>query len=324
MNKLFLILIVAVVLNVTTAEEGFPVTITDRHGGELTLAGPVERVFCLSEPCLHALAALGELPIGAWPFYYKFVVSDPALFGERAQNITILEGLESVDLEALAALKPDLILAWPGYESTLPTDFVSTVAPVLQADYDLMMPDLETLGHDLRMIATAIGKPNSAEDLLEQLMAKQAAYLETLGDTPRREVLVVRLEAPDTNSIWALPCGPLMAQLITCADNTEDWFQYSPESLLAADPEVLVVEDWGDNVGTFPPSSWTQEGVPLWNEIPAVANGQTYYVPVIATAPYSPVAWGETLDTLMPLLYPDIFPQPLSDEQVQDILSSEN
>jgi iron complex transport system substrate-binding protein len=308
------------------ADEGetaspFPVTITDRLGRELTLATPAERIFCLSEPCLHTLAALDQLPAGAWPFFYQYVLSDPALFGERAAEIPILDGLESVDLEAIAALDPDLIVAWPGYETYLPDEFVNTVAPVFQAGYDLMAADLTSLGHDMRMIAAAVDKTDVAEDRLDRLEARQAAYLQVLGDTPRREVLVVRLESPDTNSIWALPCGPLMAQIVICANTVGDWFQYSPESLLAADPEVLIVEDWGENVGTFTPSSWSEADVPLWDEIPAVSEGRTFYIPVIATAPYSPIAWEQTLDTLMPLLYPDIFPTALTDEQVQDILA---
>ena len=303
--------------------EGFPLTITDRLSNEFTLATPAERIFCLSEPCLHALAALDELPAGAWPHYYRFVVSDPALFGERAAEISILDGLESVDLEAVAALNPDLIVAWPGYEAYLPEEFVKTVAPVFEAGYDLTMPDLTILGHDLRMIATAVDKVELADDLLDQLEARQTAYLQVLGDMPRREVLVIRLESPDTNSIWALPCGPLMAQIVTCANTTGDWVQYSPESLFAADPEVLIVEDWGENDGTFPPSSWSEAGVPLWNEIPAVDEGRTYYVPVIATAPYSPIAWKRTLDTLTPLLYPDVFDGPLTDEEVREILAEQ-
>lgn len=308
---------------VAASAEDFPLTITDRLSNELTLSTPAERIFCLSEPCLHALAALDELPAGAWPYYYRFVVNDPALFGERAAEISILDGLETVDLEAVAALDPDLIIAWPGYEAYLPEEFVKTVAPVFAAGYDLMMPDLNLLGHDLRMIATAVDKAELSNDLLDQLEARQTAYLQVLGDMPRREILVVRLESPDTNSIWALPCGPLMAQIVTCANTTGDWLQYSPESLFAADPGVLIVEDWGENDGTFPPSSWSEAGVPLWNEIPAVNEGRTYYVPVIATAPYSPIAWKRTLDTLLPLLYPEVFSDPLTDKEVQEILAEQ-
>jgi hypothetical protein len=121
----------------------------------------------------------------------------------------------------------------------------------------------------------------------------------------------VALEAP-VKRVFCLsePCGPLMVAIADCAGGA-DWQQYTPEGLLALDPDVIVVEDWGAKPGTAAPQTWAEAGVPLWSEIRAVAEGGVQDVPVIGTAPYSPLAWGQTMDALVPILYPDRVPESL-------------
>jgi ABC-type Fe3+-hydroxamate transport system substrate-binding protein len=90
------------------------------------------------------------------------------------------------------------------------------------------------------------------------------------------------------------------------------------EGVLALDPGWLIVnrnlsvteeqvlEAWGD--------------APLWPEVPAIAEGRVAFVESTITGTYSIVAYDLALDRLMPLLYHETFPTPLTDDQVRAAL----
>jgi iron complex transport system substrate-binding protein len=293
-----------------------PINDTDLSGDQITVAQPVHRIVCFSVTCLHDLALLGSPPLAAWPDYYRHVVSHPDLFGAAATSITILPGMDAPDLEALTALDPDLVVAWAG---ALPEEFEAAVAPVYVADDPLLLPDLAALGHSLLSIGALTGRTAEAQGAVQRVTERAATYQRLRDGAVPPRLLVVRLEAPDTGSIWALPCGPLTAALAACVNETGDWLNVTVEGLLALNPDLLVVEDWGQNEGTFPPDSWA--GVPLWSEVPAVAQGRVHYLPVHHVGPYSVLSYGLMLDTLMPLLYPETFPAPLTDAEVAAALA---
>ncbi|MCG8478310.1 MAG: hypothetical protein MI724_04375 [Spirochaetales bacterium] len=60
----------------------------------------------------------------------------------------------------------------------------------------------------------------------------------------------------------------------------------------------------------------------LWNELTAVENGSVYLVPVSQARTNTIQSVAGAVDTLMPLIYPEVFPDgPLTDERVREILS---
>jgi iron complex transport system substrate-binding protein len=323
MNKLFLILITAFLLNVTPAQEGFPITVVDATGRELTFDTSPKRIVCLLTACVHDLSILGVMPIAAGPEGNVAAARDAAVFGTAAEAIVTLPWVDGYDFEALAALKPDLIVGWVGIDEFLPLEAMAGIAPLYMAGDPMRAQDMEQLSRDLMNYAKLLGREATAEAFITRLEQRLAAYA-SLTETQQAVYAVVRLSDPNTGLIAVPPdCGAFMAQLATCAIISEDWQEISTEGLLSFDPPVIISEDWGSGSGgTASPAEWG--GVTLWSELSAVQSKQVYHLPPNRTLAYSTLSVSLSIDTLMPLLYPQVFPEPLTDKQVEDILADSN
>jgi iron complex transport system substrate-binding protein len=102
-----------------------------------------------------------------------------------------------------------------------------------------------------------------------------------------------------------------------------DWIEGSVETLLSFDPDVLIVEQYSvdDEAALLERLGSTN---PLWNELKAVKNGRVHLVPVSQARTNTIQSVRGAVDALMPLIYPDVFPKALTDEQVQEILADSN
>jgi ABC-type Fe3+-hydroxamate transport system substrate-binding protein len=101
-------------------------------------------------------------------------------------------------------------------------------------------------------------------------------------------------------------------------------YEASIETVLAANPDVILLNNWWGE-GTLSDAELLKkmEELPLWGEINAVKNNRVlmpmegYSNPIASSLP----AAQKFLDVYMPALYPQVFPQALTDEQVKEILS---
>lgn len=164
------------------ASAGFPLTVTHRLGETVIPAEPV-RVIALGVPDVDVTAALGVVPVaalaspytadGVWP--WDAGTLDPA-------RTTLLTGTPAeLDLEEIAALRPDLILA----HSTAAVDAIypklAAIAPTV-ADANGVLADRwqdETVA-----IGTALGRADQARTLVadvERRLADTAAAHPGLG-----------------------------------------------------------------------------------------------------------------------------------------------
>ena len=109
-------------------------------------------------------------------------------------------------------------------------------------------------------------------------------------------------------SEWASPTG-------------ESWVRGSLETLLAHDPDVLVIGTW-DPPGGYDALFAELAEHPLWNELAAVRNDRVIFIPDYTNpTPHSLVGARVMLDELVPRIYPERFPDgPLSEAAVQRVL----
>lgn len=101
MNKLFLGWFVALCCMNVFAE----ISVTDFSGREVTLAKPAHRIIALAPHIVENLysAGVGERIVGA---------VDYCDYPEAAKNIPRVGAISSFSLEAILALKPDLVVVW--------------------------------------------------------------------------------------------------------------------------------------------------------------------------------------------------------------------
>ena len=322
MKKLILTLAIFVMSLATAqeAQEGFPVTIEDGLGRELTFDEPVERVVCFYNQCLGMMATLGVKPIAAR--YGDDVLNDPYYFDGDVEDIPVVPWTDSADAEAVAALEPDLII---GFSSEEAETFKGIAAFYAEQPFN----DLEGLYAELRALGKAMGLAERAEAAIQSFEARLAAYVKL---SPKDAGTVMKIGVADDKTFDISSTNDLTCQLLdlvaTCewsqeGDPTYWSYQTSIEGLLALNPDVLLPLNWSELSDA---ELWSKlETSALWNELTAVKNNrllrvEDYSNPIASTIPGA----AKFLDKFMPLLYPDTFPEPLTDEQVQETLANEN
>lgn len=295
----------------------FPITVTDRDGFAVTVSEPPRRIVCFSTACIHALAIFDILPI-ATNRHNITVALDDVAFGDAALDIAELLWTDGYDFEAVLALDPDLVVSFQGAEEWMPIDFLREAVPVYtDSNYAFdESPELEALERQLLDFGLMLGRTARAEAFIARTRDRLRAY-DAVTDGTTRLAVVRHIAGED--QFWVPPgCGAALSTLVDCVGTTGEWYLTTSEGILSINPDVVVIEDWGDGVD---PAAMT-DYLPLWSELDAVAHGRVYLLTPNRTIDYSLFAVAHALDSLIPLAYPALFPDgPLSDEEVQQILA---
>jgi iron complex transport system substrate-binding protein len=293
----------------------FPVTIKDGLGRELTFDKPPERVVCLSSICVPELAALGIKPIAVHAPWGYALALDPLNYGDEARDWVQITDDAPDKFEVIAGLKPDLVIGH-GDEFIEP---LKSIAPVYAIALDFEQgATVESYAYNVQAYGAIFGKTNQAEALVAAVFDRIEAYAKL---SPASKSITVFTLSDEGSTIWFPPdCGVVLKRMGPCGHSKDglEWFSGSIETLLAFNPDVLIMEDWGEGTG-----EWARRLVaedPLWQELRAVTSSNFHILPA-SSARFSDLpALGRALDAIMPLAYPDVFPQALTDEQVKEIL----
>lgn len=154
------------------ANGAFPVTVTHGQGAVIVPAAP-QRVVVLGLADTQIAAALGAPIVGAT---INPSSPDGAWLGVSPQVPAEIRTLDSItpDVEAIAALRPDLILmtsAQPGFSAAF--EQISAIAPTISYKTAL----LQDPGEDLtRMIGQTLGKSAEAEALIRESSERLASF----------------------------------------------------------------------------------------------------------------------------------------------------
>ncbi|MEM7734451.1 MAG: ABC transporter substrate-binding protein [Deinococcota bacterium] len=315
MKKLISILL-GLLFTVTFAQDGFPRTVVDGQGRELVLEQAPTRIVALFNGNLGTLATLGVLPVGT--LANQEMLDDPLYF-EDSSSIASVQGEDGYSAELIAALEPDLIMAIRQEQ----VDELSGIAPVYLSG---SLSSLEDTIIELRRAATLFGLEDDAEAIISQFEDRLEAYaLASPGDVSvmftglRADGIAVRTQ----NST---DCS-LLNQIAMCdwPDPTggASWsFATTSEGVLDLDPDVIIYGNWtGGNLSNDEIFTRLDSDL-LWQELTAVQNDQVLITPGYNN-PIASSLIGATkiLDTFAPQIYPEVFDGPLTNEQVQEILS---
>lgn len=150
----------------TTENTASPITLKDSHG-EVKLNQPAKRVIVLEWTFTEDLIALGVQPIGNADNegYKQWVTSEAALDA----SVTDVGTRSEPNLEAIAALKPDLIIKT---SDNIPEvyDQLKAIAPTLEFDmYKGNGYDYDRMVEVFNEVAKAVGKEDQAKQVLTDL-----------------------------------------------------------------------------------------------------------------------------------------------------------
>nr|WP_066944961.1 iron-siderophore ABC transporter substrate-binding protein [Streptomyces lushanensis] len=245
--------------------------------GEVEVHGVPERVVVLDTDALDSAVTLGVTPVGAT------AVADRAPFSTYLPADE-LKGIEPVgviaepNLEAIAALKPDLILSskvrdeknYASLSKIAPTVFSGTTGPTWRENFQLH--------------ADALGRKKEAATVVADYEARVERLTEALGGAAKAKATTVGfvrfVEGADTrlylNDTFV---GSLFKDLGVGrpANQDKDGFSLdvSPEQIDKADADVIFHSTYGD------PEKAKETGItggPLWKNLDAVKKNMAFEV----------------------------------------------
>jgi len=292
---------------------GWGASVTDGAGRAVAVPAEVKRVFPAGPPAAIMLYSLAPELLLGWPrpngpAEREFLLPD---VGARPQVGRITGRGNTADLEAVLALKPDLILDIGDVNPTY-VSLADRVQEQTGIPYALLDGHFDAAAAAYRTLGALIGRGAEAESLARDAEATLATITGRIAGTPkerRPRVYYARgprgLETGLGGSI-NMETIELLAQNV--AGGTRGGLAtVSLEQVLAWNPDVIVTidQEFAANVGRDP----------AWSSVAAVRMGRAHL------APHLPFGWVDLppsvnrligLWWLGKILYPDLFPEDLA------------
>jgi len=242
------------------------IRVEDALGRKLVLKNPAVRIVSLAPHITEVVfaAGAGEQLVGAVSY------SD---YPEAAKDIPRVGSYDSVSLETLVALGPDLILAWRSGNGDEVVKRLGSLGLTVYVDEP---KTLEDVAQSLRVVGQLTGNDDTAnaaaQDFMDALLRLRETYSEreTIGvyyqiwDEP-----LLTLNGDHLISDVVRLCGGsnVFADAITLVS------RISVESVIRADPQVIIASGM-DQARPQWLDAWRQ-----WDSMQAVQNKQLYFVP---------------------------------------------
>jgi iron complex transport system substrate-binding protein len=242
------------------------IVVTDDSGATLRLKEPARRIVSLAPHITETLfaAGAGAALVGAVEY------SD---FPDAAKKLPRVGGYSKLDLEAIAALKPDLAVGWASGNSPAHIDKIRALGiPVYLVQperIDDVAANLERYGELAGTHAVAHAAAASFRNRLAELRGKYAAQ-------PKVRVFY---------QIWKQPLmtvggGQVITDAIRLCGGENVFADLKPlapkvtmEAVLAADPEIIVASGMGEARPEWV-DDWRQ-----WPSMTAVKRDNLFFIP---------------------------------------------
>lgn len=228
-----------------------------------------ERVVVLDSQELDVALSLGVDPVGV-----ASAAADGALpsYLEIPDGITVVGPMATPDLEAIAALEPDLILSSKlRHEALYPQ--LSAIAPTVFAERTG-----DAWKENLALYAGALSREQQGRDLLDAYTARATEVGDRLGAAERAVSVVrflpeeIRLYGP-RSFVGSVLADVGFPQPEIVRDEPDIAVRIGPEQIGSADADVVYVTSYGLE-GDQP----FAQVAPLWETLPAVREGRAFTV----------------------------------------------
>lgn len=258
----------------TAAEEAAGPRTVEHAMGTTEVPAEPERVVVLDSSFLDAALALGVTPIGATEA--ELAAGVPDYLADQVADIEVVGLTDEPNVEAIAALDPDLILGAKVRHEAL-YDRLAQIAPTVFT---------ESSGTNWKdgfaVTAEALGSTDEADRYLADYEERADEIGERVAAEGTRLSMVrfllpdeIRLYGPDTFS------GTVLTDVgFDLGDH--DWDEYSmaylsAEQLGRADAEVIFSSSYGgrDSEEFLSAFAAVED---IWNSVPAVAEGRQHWV----------------------------------------------
>ncbi len=247
-----------------------PTTFTDGSGRTVTIDLPAQRVVSLAPSNTEILFAVGagSQVVGRDSF------SDYPLKAKDVPDIG--GGVGTLNVELILSKQPDLVLASP----LTPPEQIADLSKAGLRVYVLPNPKtFDDLYVNLETVGKLTGHEKEAASLVDSLKARVQAVVNKVAPLSTRPVVYYELDATDPSAPYTSGPDTFVDLLIQTAGGENfghnlkgDWVQVSVETLLARQPDFIVL---GDNTygGVTPEQVKARAG---WDALSAVKDAKVF------------------------------------------------
>lgn len=251
----------------TPANASASITLMDGLKREVTLPMAAQKVISLAPSNTEILYAIGA---GAQMIGRDSFSDYPA----EAKNLPDIGGKSGLNMEMIANMKPDLVLA--GGINT--PEQVKAFEDLKITVYYVANPtDLDGMYENVKTVSQLVGKEKEADALIASLKQKVQKVDDVLKGVSERPRVFYELDASEPAKPWTAGKGSFIDQLIVragginAAGELDAWAQISQEELLVQNPDVIILGD-----ATYGVSVEQVAQRPGWDKINAVKNQKVY------------------------------------------------
>ena len=243
-----------------------PIEIVDDQGTPVHLDKPAARIVSLAPHITELLyaAGAGDKVVGAVQY------SD---YPEAAKKIPRVGGYTSIDMEKVAALKPDLVIAWKSGNRDAHLGKLRALGIPVFINEPRKIDDV---AKSLAQIGKLAGTEAAGDAAAQAFRKRHAAHAARYSSRPPVRVFYEAWNRP----LMTVNGEHLIADVIRLCGG-DNVFAKLPmlaptidvEAVLAASPEAIVASGMGEARPEWL-DDWRQ-----WTKLPAVARGNLFYIP---------------------------------------------
>ncbi len=276
------------------------ILLKDAMGNEVSLDAAAQHVISLAPSNTEILFALGA---GS----QMIARDDFSNYPADANSLPTIGGsMGKYNLEEIARLQPDLVLASP---LTAPEQ-VKAIQEVTSNVFVLPNPEkLDGLYENLETVGVLTGRQVEAEKLVADLRARAQAVQDQVSGAADRPKVFYELDATDPSKPWTAGPGTFIDLLITQAGGQNigaslsgDYAQISQEELIVQNPDLILLGD--STYGGITPEQVAAR--PGWDTLQAVKNNRVLpFNDDLVSRPGPRMIDG--LEALAQAIHPDLF-----------------
>ncbi|HEX5726103.1 MAG TPA: cobalamin-binding protein [Longimicrobiaceae bacterium] len=269
------------------------VVLRDDAGVEVRLAGPARRIVSLVPSATDLLAAIGAGD--------RLVARTDFDHGPGLDSLPSVGGGLDPSLEALAALRPDVVISWETRQGATLRDRLGALGiPVL----GVRANDTTDVFRVIRTLGVLTGRPGPADSLARSIRAELAAVRASVAGRTPRSVLYVAWPNPPTvpgRETFHHQLLELAGGRSVFDDVPGEWPQVSLEEVVRRQPEVVLVPAGEDSQL----SAAALRRATGWRELNAFAAGRVVELPAVVVNRPGP-RLGEAARLIRDAIHPDL------------------
>ena len=272
-------------------------TVVDDHGTSVTIAQQPTHLVSLAPSATEIIYAVGR--------------GDALVAGDQyddyppqAKAKAVIKGLKP-SLEAVVAYSPDLVLATSSNDQQLVDQLRATKVPVLMLDPN----DFSGVYKDIALVGKALNSQVAAQQVIAGMQEKVQQVEDKTAHVVSRPRVFDEIDATDPTKPFTAGPGSFIDAMITEAGGTNvahdaktEYPQFSLESLLAANPQIIILQDSAYGVSAASVAQRTG-----WSTLAAVQEHHIYGIDDSLVSRAGP-RLADGLVALAKIIHPELFP----------------